>query len=48
VMRTQPFQLNTSGTINANFIKNDFHQQLNLQYKLQDELSLVWVESYFN
>ena len=48
VMRTQPFELNVSGTIYADFIKNEFHQQLFLQYKLQDELSLVWVESDFN
>jgi len=48
VMRTQPFALGTSGVINASFFKNEFHQELNLQYKLQDELSLVWVESDFN
>ncbi len=48
VMRTQPFELNVSGSINADFIKNDFHQQLNLQYKLQEKLSLVWVESDFS
>ncbi len=48
VMRTQPFELAANGMIIADFIKNDFHQQLNLQYKLQDELSIVWVESDFN
>ncbi len=48
VMRTHPFELNSSGTINADFIKNDFFQQLNLQYKLQNELSLVWIVSDFN
>ena len=30
VMRTQPFELSTSGIINADFFKNEFYQQLNL------------------
>ena len=45
MMITLPFQLMHEGNINAAFMKNDFQQKLLLQYKLIEELTLVWVGS---
>lgn len=43
VMRTQYFKLSPTGIINAQFQKNEFKQLLQLNYRLYDALSLVWV-----
>jgi phosphopantetheinyl transferase len=43
VLRVFPFDLNEEGEIDAVFMKNDFQEKLNLQYKLAAGLSLVWV-----
>ncbi|KAF0242306.1 MAG: 4'-phosphopantetheinyl [Chitinophagaceae bacterium] len=43
VIRTQYFKLSKTGTINAQFKKNEFNQMLQLNYRLHDALSLVWV-----
>ncbi len=45
VMQTQYFELEDSGTIKARFVKNEMNQLLNLQYRLTNSLSLVWVIS---
>ncbi|MDP1815227.1 MAG: 4'-phosphopantetheinyl transferase superfamily protein [Leadbetterella sp.] len=43
VMRTQYFELSKTGTINARFQKNELNHLLQLNYRLYDALSLVWV-----
>lgn len=43
MIRTFPFQLTREGQINAAFIKKDLQQNLLLQYKFLEELTLVWV-----
>lgn len=43
VMRTRPFVLEQSGKMNALFQKHTFRQTLDLPYRLEDGLSLVWV-----
>lgn len=45
MIRTFPFQLQREGIIEAAFIKNEFQQKLLLNYKLMEELTLVWVGS---
>ena len=45
VMRIQPFSLQSEGILNARFIKNELVQPLQLPYRLQDGLSIVWVSS---
>lgn len=45
MMRTMPFSIETEGAISAAFFKHDFQQQLLLNYKIFDNLTLVWVAS---
>lgn len=45
VMRVSANELQEHGSLKGSFTKKDFHQELLLNYRLQDELSLVWVFS---
>jgi phosphopantetheinyl transferase len=45
MMTTLPFELEQHGQIEANFLKNDFHQTLTLHYQLFNELTMVWIAS---
>jgi phosphopantetheinyl transferase len=43
VMRTAPFVLKNTGTLDGAFQKDDFRKQLTLYYELRSELTLVWL-----
>lgn len=45
MIRIHPFHMQSEGTINAIFLKKPFHQKLVLNYKMLNELTLVWVKS---
>lgn len=46
VMRLQPFELNDAGLISGSFIKPGIVEaHMNLDYRLMDTLSLVWLHS---
>jgi hypothetical protein len=47
-LQTQHFQLQQGGIINAVFSKHTIQYPLELNYKLADGLSIVWLESEFN
>ncbi len=45
VMRTAPFVLKNTGTLDGVFQKDDFRKQLTLYYELRSELTLVWLHT---
>ena len=44
-MQIQPFELKESGIMHAKFKKDTFQTALELNYKIMDQMSLVWVVS---
>jgi len=45
VMRVEPFAMQDLGIIRARFMKDDFIFDLELSYRIQEGMSLVWVNT---